>query len=150
MNAFADTSFLFALYRPQENSQAADAFLQKASEPLHISSLVLLEFRQSARYQAYRFSRDRTQGFSKREAQLMLAVLQENIGAAAIMIVPVDWQDVHSTTEQLSSRFTVTGGHRLLDILHLSTAIHLKARKLLTFDQNQIDLTRSAGLEVGP
>jgi len=150
MNAFADTSFLFALYRPQENSQAADAFLQKASEPLHISSLVLLEFRQSARYQAFRYSRDRAQGFSKREAQLMLAVLQENIGAGAIMIVPVDWQEVHSTAEQLSSRFTVTGGHRLLDILHLSTAIHLKAQKLLTFDQIQIDLTKSTGLEVGP
>jgi len=80
----------------------------------------------------------------------MLAVLQENIGAGAIMIVPVDWQEVHSTAEQLSSRFTVTGGHRLLDILHLSTAIHLKAQKLLTFDQIQIDLTKSTGLEVGP
>ena len=150
MNAFADTSFLFALYRPQENSQAADAFLQKAREPLHISSLVLLEFRQSARYQAFRFSENRTQGFSNREAHLMLAVLHENIAGGALMIVPVDWQEVHSIAEQLSSRFTVTGGNRLLDILHLSTAIHLKARKLLTFDKNQINLTKSAGLEVGP
>jgi predicted nucleic acid-binding protein len=150
MNAFADTSFLFALYRPQENSQAADAFLRKAREPLHISSLVLLEFRQSARYQAFRFSRDRTQGFSKREAQLMLAVLQENIAGGAVMIVPVDWQEVHSMAEQLSSRFTVSGGHRLLDILHVSTAIYLKARKLLTFDKDQINLTKSAGLEIGP
>ena len=80
----------------------------------------------------------------------MLAVLQENIDAAAVMIVPVDWQEVHSMAEQLSSRFTVTRGHRLLDILHLSTAIHLKARKLLTFDRNQVNLTKSAGLEVGP
>ena len=150
MNAFADTSFLFALYRQQENSQAADAFLQKAREPLHISSLVLLEFRQSARYQAFRFSKDITHGFSKREAQLMLAVLQENIAGGAVVIAPVDWQEVHSMAEQLSSHFTVTGGHRLLDILHLSTAIHLKARKLLTFDKDQINLTKSAGLEVGP
>lgn len=150
MNAFADTSFLFALYRPQENSQDADAFLQKAREPLHISSLVLLEFRQSARYQAFRFSKDRTQGFSNRQAHLTLAVLHENIAGGAIMFVPVDWQEVHSMAEQLSSRFTMTGGHRLLDILHLSTAIHLKARKLLTFDKNQINLTKSAGLEVGP
>jgi predicted nucleic acid-binding protein len=82
----ADTSFLFALYRSQENSQVADGFLQKAREPLHISSLVLLEFRQSARYQAFRFSRDRTQGFSKREAQLMLAVMQENIGSRAMRV----------------------------------------------------------------
>jgi predicted nucleic acid-binding protein len=150
MNAFADTSFLFALYRQQENSQPADTFLQKAREALHISSLVLLEFRQSARYQAFRFSRDRAQGFPKREGQLMLAALQENIAGGAVMIVPVDWQEVHSMAEQLSSRFTMTGGHRLLDVLHVSTAIHLKARKLLTFDKNQIILTKSAGLEVGP
>ena len=150
MNALADTSFLFALYRPQENSLTADTYLQKAREPLHIPSLVLLEFRQSARYQAFRFSRDRTQGFSKREAQLMLAVLQENIAGGAVLIVPVDWQEVHSMAERLSSRFTITGGHRLVDILHLSTAIHLKARKLLTFDRNQVNLTKSAGLEVGP
>jgi predicted nucleic acid-binding protein len=105
---------------------------------------------QSTRYQVFRFSRDRTQGFSKREAQMMLVVLQENITGGAVLVVPVDWQEVHSMAEQLSSRFTVTGGHRLLDILHLSTAIHLKARKLLTFDKNQINLTKSAGLEVGP
>jgi predicted nucleic acid-binding protein len=80
----------------------------------------------------------------------MLAVLQENIAGGAVLIVPVDWQEVHSIAEQLSSRFTVSGGHRLLDILHLSTAVHLKARKLLTFDENQINLTKSAGLEVGP
>ena len=37
-----------------------------------------------------------TQGFSEREAQLMLAVLQENIANGAVVIVPVDWQEVHS------------------------------------------------------
>ena len=150
MKAFADTSFLYALYRQQENSPAADAFLRTAREPVHVSSLVLFEFRQSARYQAFRFSKDRTQGFSNRGAQLMLAVLQENIAKGAVAIVPVAWQDVHSIAERLSSQYTVTGGHRALDILHLSTAIHLKARHLLTFDKNQIALTKVAGLEVGP
>jgi hypothetical protein len=36
------------------------------------------------------------EGFSKREAQLMLAVLQENIANGVVVIVPVDWQEVHS------------------------------------------------------
>jgi predicted nucleic acid-binding protein len=150
MNAFADTSFLFALYRQQENSLAADAFLEKAREPVHVSSLVLFEFRQSARFQVFRFSKDRTQGFSKREAQLMLAVLEENIASGGVAIVPVDWKEVHSTAEQLSSRYTTTGGHRALDILHLATAIHLKVPQFLTFDKNQSALTNAAGLEVRP
>jgi predicted nucleic acid-binding protein len=150
MNAFADTSFLYALYRQQENSPVADTFLKTAREPVYVSSLVLFEFRQSTRFQVFRFSKDRTQGFSKREAQLMLAVLQENIANGAVAIVPVDWQEVHSIAERLSSRHTVTGGHRALDILHVSTAIHLKAQLLLTFDRNQIALTKAAGLEIRP
>ncbi len=56
----------------------------------------------------------------------MLAALEQNISDGAIAIVPVDWKEVHSTAEQLSSRYTTTGGHRTLDILHLATAIHLK------------------------
>ena len=150
MNAFADTSFLYALYRQQENSLAADAFLERVREPVYVSSLVLFEFRQSARFQAFRFSKDRTQGFSKREAQLMLAALEENIAGGAVAIVPADWKEVHSAAEQLSSRYTMTRGHRALEILHVATAIHLRVPQFLTFDKNQAALTEAAGLEVRP
>lgn len=150
MNVFADTSFLYALYRPQQNSLVADAFLEKIREPLHVSSLVLFEFRQSARFQVFRFSKDKTQGFSKREAKRMLSVLDENIAGGAVAVVPVDWMEVHSIAEQLSSRYTAIGGHRALDILHLATAIHLKAPQFLTFDKNQSALTKATGLEVRP
>src|SRR6266566_7113804 len=112
MNVFADISFLHALYRPQQNSLMADAFLEKLREPLHVSSLVLFEFRQSARFQVFRFSKDRTQGFSKREAHRMLSALDENIAGGAVAVVPVEWMEVHSIAEQLSSRYTATGGHR--------------------------------------
>ena len=56
----------------------------------------------------------------------------------------------NSIAERLSSRHTVTGGHRALDIFRVSTAIHLKAQLLLTFDKNQIALTKAAGLEIRP
>jgi predicted nucleic acid-binding protein len=150
MNVFADTSFLYALYRPQQNSLVADAFLEKIREPLHVSSLVLFEFRQSARFQVFRFSKDKTQGFSKREANRMLSALDENIAGGAVAVVPVDWMEVHSIAEQLSSRYTATGGHQALDILHLATAIHLKAHQFLTFDKNQTALTKATGLEIKP
>ena len=150
MNAFADTSFLYALYRPQPNSHAADTFLEKAGEPLHVSSLVLFEFRQSARFQAFRFSKDRTQGFSEREARRMLAALDENIAAGAVAVVPADWTEVHSTAERLSYRYTIKGGHRAFDILHIATAVYIKAQRFLTFDKNQSILTKAAGLQALP
>ena len=147
---FADTSLLYALYRPQDNSPDADRLVKKKVEPLHVSSLVLFEFRQSARFQAFRFSKDRTEGFSKQEAQRMLDTLQTNITAGRIVVSPVEWQDVHSIAEKLSARHTMTGGHRTLDVLHVATAIHLKAREFLTFDGNQAALANAVELKVKP
>ena len=146
MKAFADTSFLYALYRQQQNSRVADALLVGMRQPVRVSSLVLFEFRQSARFQAFRFSKDRAHGFSKREAREMLAVLQENIAAGGLELIPADWQEVHSIAERLSSQYTETGGHRALDILHVATALYQKADRLLTFDSNQAALAKSAGL----
>jgi hypothetical protein len=53
--------------------------MQREAEPVLISSLALFEFRQSLRLQAFRFSKDRTHGFSKTEANRMLEALQATI-----------------------------------------------------------------------
>jgi len=150
MKAFADTSFLYALYRQQDNSHLADAFMSRFREPIHASALVIYEFRQSARFQAFRYSKDRTAGFSKRTANQIIEVLQENISDGAIVLVPVEWPEVHSTAERLSAQYTVGGGHRALDILHVATALQIAAEQLLTFDTNQSALARAVGLEVAP
>ncbi len=128
MKAFADTSFLYALYRQQDNSHLADAFVLRSREPIHASSLVISEFRQSARFQVFRHSKDRSTGFSKRAANQMLDVLQENINGGAILLIPVQWPEVHSTAERLSAQYTLAGGHRALDILHVATALRARSR----------------------
>jgi predicted nucleic acid-binding protein len=150
MKAFASTSFLCALYQQQDNSHLADAFVARSSDPIHASSLVIFEFRQSARFQVFRHSKDRATGFSKREANQMLAVLQQNIVSGIITVIPVDWPEVHSTAERLSAEYTTLAGHRALDILHVATALQVHAEQLLTFDGNQSALARSAGLDVRP
>jgi predicted nucleic acid-binding protein len=147
MKAFADTSFLYALYRQQENSRLADLLVSRMRQPICVSSLVLFEFRQSARFQVFRFCKDRALGFSKREAHQMLNVLQENIAAGGIELIPTDWQEVHSIAERLSSQFTISRGHHALDILHVATALQHKADQLLTFDSNQGALAKAAGLD---
>ena len=147
---FADTSFLCALYREQDNSPDADRLMRQKAGPVQVSSLVLFEFRQSTRFQAFRFSKDRTQGFPKQEAQRTLDILQANIAAGGIVISPVEWQDVHSIAEKLSAQHTITGGHRTLDVLHIATALHLKAKEFLTFDGNQAELAKAVGLKVKP
>jgi len=53
MIAFPDTSFLCAFYRRQDNSAAAAAYFKAMPEALHISGLLLYEFRQSVRFQVW-------------------------------------------------------------------------------------------------
>jgi len=146
VSAFADTSLLCALYRCQKNTGAADALVSGLGEPLGISSLVALEFRQSARLQVFRFSNDRTQGFSKAEAEKMFRDFEDDLSSGAVEILPLDWGDVHSLAERISARHTMRGGHRILDVLHVAAAIQARAHTFLTFDENQSDLAKAEGL----
>jgi len=50
--------------------------------------------------------------------------------------------------KRLSATHTLTGGHRGFDILHVATALIVKAQQLLTFDVNQKKLAEAEGLIV--
>ena len=148
MSAFPDTSFLCSVYRTQVHSARADAFMATRTEPLHVSSFLLLEFRQSLRFQARLYEHDRKKGFPRAEAELVLRHLQSDLAAHVLQTVSVDWPDVHQRAETLSARYTESGGHRLADIMHVATALHLGAEEFLTFDANQKRLAVAEGLKV--
>jgi len=150
MMPFADTSLLGTLYRRQDNSDQADALVESLNGPLGISSLVVLEFRQSARLQVFRFSKDRTQGAPKAETERMLAALDRNLAAGAWEVIPVDWGDVHSLAERNSARHTAARSDRALDILHVATALHAGAKTFVTLDANQAALAKAEGLRAKP
>ena len=146
---FPDTSFLCPLYRPQkEHSAKADAFMARRNGPLPVSSLLLLEFRQSLRLQVRLHAKDKTKGFTRNEASQMLRDLQSDLRTKVLEIMPVDWASVPQTAEELSERYTESKGHRLADILHVATALHLGAERFLTFDANQKKLAEEEGLTV--
>lgn len=148
MTHFPDTSFLCALYRQQENSAWADAYMAGLAGSLRVSSLLLLEFRQSVRWQIRLHGNDRTKGFLQSEGQQMLRDLQIDLNSGILSTIPVDWADVHQRAESLSSTHTLVAGHRLADILHVATALHLGVGELLTFDANQKKLAEAEGLVV--
>ena len=76
MICFPDTSFLCALYRTQVNSSLADRYMYKLRGSLAVSSLLLLEFRQSVRLQTRLHLNDKTKGFTQEEGQHMLNDIQ--------------------------------------------------------------------------
>jgi predicted nucleic acid-binding protein len=150
MIAFPDTSFLCAFYRRQDNSPAASAYFKAMPEALHVSGLLLYEFRQSVRFQVWLHGRDKTKGYPQADGDRALADLQTDLDTGAVVVVTADWPDVHRLAETLSKRHTMTGGHRSLDVLHVATALHLGARDFLTFDPNQRKLAAAEKLKVKP
>ena len=148
MSHFPDTSFLCSLYRQQVHSPRAIAYMQALPGPLRVSSLLLLEFRQSVRLQTRLHTRDKTKGFPKAEAAAMLRDLQADLAAKIAEVVPIDWASVHELAERLSATYTEEHGHRFADILHVATALYLGADEFLTFDANQTRLAKSEGLTV--
>ena len=150
MIGYPDTSFLCALYVAQTTSAAAIGHYQRMKEQLQVSSLLLGEFRQSVRFQIFRHSRDATQGYARETGLEVLAKLQANLDAGALVVVAAEWADVINIAERISAQRTIGGGHRFLDLLHVATALHLGAAEFLSVDANQRKLAAAEGLVVKP
>jgi predicted nucleic acid-binding protein len=134
----------------QDHSLAAAAHFKAMPEALHVSSLVLYEFRQSVRFQVWLHGRDKSKGYPQASAEAALGKLQANLEAGAVTPVSADWPDVHRLAETLSKRHTIAGGHRAFDVLHVATALHLGTREFLTFDTSQRKLAAAEKLKVKP
>ena len=150
MIAYPDTSFLCALYVAQSTSTAAISYYRRMKEPLHVSVLLLGEFRQSVRFQIFRHSKDTTQGYARKTGLEALARLQDNIDAGALVVVPAEWTEVFNVAERISAQQTIGGGRRFLDVLHVATAVHLGAVDFLSCDVNQRKLAAAEGLAAKP
>ncbi|HUD81889.1 MAG TPA: type II toxin-antitoxin system VapC family toxin [Candidatus Saccharimonadales bacterium] len=150
MISFPDTSFLCAFYRRQDNSPQAAAYFKTMPEALHVSGLLLYQFRQSVRFQVWLHARDKGKGYSRTDCDRALADLKTDLDTGALMVVIAGWPDVHRLAEAISKRHTIAGGHRSLDILHVATALHFGARQFLTFDASQRKLAAAEGLKVKP
>jgi len=150
MIAFPDSSFLCAIYRRQTNSPQAAAHFQAMSEALHVSGLLLYEFRQSVRFQVWLHTQDKSKGYPQADCDRGLADLKTDLDTGAVVVATVNWPDVHRLAEELSARHSISGGHRGFDVLHVATALHLGAREFLTFDANQRKLATAEKLKVKP
>lgn len=146
MKAYPDTSFLCSLYRRQHHSEAALAYRKQMTEPLHVTRLLLWEFRQGARFQAFRHSRNRDVGYPLAEAEKMISDVNDDLREGLVVSLHMDLADILITGERLSKSRTHNGGHRSFDILHVATALVLGADEFLTFDDNQRALAIAEGL----
>jgi predicted nucleic acid-binding protein len=143
LSSYADTSFVVALYIPDNNTAAAVAELgASASRPI-VTAFTIFEFTNAVA--ARRFRGD----ISLEEMKRVLAGFREDISSGAYEQKGLpDEVWVHATA--LSELHTPRLGARALDVLHVASATALGATIFYTFDDRQGRLARPVGLTVRP
>jgi predicted nucleic acid-binding protein len=137
-----DTSFLVSLYKEEPRSSEAKATLANEQRRLQISELIFYEFSNAIRFAACR------RFIQKELALTIIRDLEVDLARKRLAIAPLSLPATLAEAKRLSATHTLTGGHRSMDILHVATALQLKASLFLTFDENQRTLARAEGLQV--
>jgi predicted nucleic acid-binding protein len=143
---YPDTSFLFSLYLPRPSSADAARILNELDGPLPVSSLLLFEFENAVRLATWLHRQDRSKGFPVQVAQTALARLDSDLDDGVLELVFCDYSHVVDRARKISNIHTWRTGHRGIDIIHVATARYLRARRFLTFDENQRKLAEAEGL----
>jgi len=142
--AYADTSFLVSLYSQDANSTAAQELAGALKAPLAFTPLHRLEARNAIRLAVFRHE------ITPAECREVLAIIDANIKAGALLEFPVAWAEACAEAEALSAAHTDKLGTRALDLLHVAAAAVLGVKDFFTFDIRQKALAVKAGMKVRP
>jgi predicted nucleic acid-binding protein len=138
----ADTSFLFSLYGNDSYSDRALAWLKSHSEALRLTALNEFELGNAFRFAEYKSF------LQVGQADLYWRDFKQDKDQGRLIIESCNLSQVIETAKGLSVDWTLLGGHRSFDVLHVAAGVVLEATHFLTFDQNQSQLASKAGLIV--
>lgn len=144
MSAFADTSFVFAIYFARDGSARAAGYLQDATAPVHISTIVRYEFLQAVWFEVWRRENGDSRGITQIQAQTALAAFDLDLEQGIWELDAPDLRSILTRAENLTIQHTARHGARTLDLLHIATALESGWGEFLTFDVIQ---ARVAGIE---
>ncbi len=141
MTSCVDASFLFSLYVLDMNSAAASAKMRRAVLPLLLTDVGKIEIFNAVGLRLFR------KELQPAEAKKVYALFREDIEGGVVQIVPLP-AAAYQQAEQIARRHTPLLGTRTLDVLHVASALLLKADAFYTFDQKQAKLASALGLRI--
>lgn len=143
MKAYADSSFIVALYLQQQSSPIAAAFMQQQGVPLPFNPWHRLEVRNAIRLAVFHRLIDSHQG--KTQLKQVDADLRKE---TLIAHVAIDWVSALREAEKLGATHNESIGCRSADLFHIAAAIEWGADHFLTFDERQKKMAKAVGLAV--
>jgi predicted nucleic acid-binding protein len=143
LKAYADSSFIVALYLQQQSSAAAAALMQRHGVALPFTPWHRLEVRNAIRLAAYHRLIDTHQ--SNAQLKQIEADLRDE---SLIIHTPIDWTTVLREAEKLGAAHNECVGCRSSDLFHIAAAVEWEADSFLTFDERQMKMAKTVGLTV--
>ena len=145
MKAYADSSFIVALYVQQQSSPKAIAFMERYGQALPFTPWHRLEVRNALRLAVCQQVMDLLQ--AKTQLKQIDADLKEQ---SLLVHQAIDWTDVLREAEKLGANHNQIIGCRSADLFHIAAARQLGCEQFLTFDIKQTAMAKAAGLAVKP
>lgn len=141
MKVYADSSFLVSLYSLDVHSARAAAEVRRSRAEIMMTPLLELELSNALELRVFR---KESSPAEVREARLEL---QAHISDGVYGITGMP-STVFDLARRIALKRTATAGTRTLDILHVASAVLLRAEKFWTFDQRQARIAKAEGLQL--
>jgi len=137
---YFDTSALRPLFIHEERSQRVSRYLRRHRAAIRITRFGYAELINSIACAVFR------EDISPAQFSAAVADMDVDLKAQRVTIVDLLWRGAMDRATQLSRKHTPELGSRMLDVLHVASALELGVKTIITYDQRQIELARSAGL----
>lgn len=139
---YVDTSVIVKLYVKETHSLDVSSWLKENNEAIPLTSIHELEFINAINLKKYRSE------ISESDRRLIVERFTEHEHMGVYYRPQIDWADIFNNAVGLSKTHTAKTGSRSLDILHVASALSIKAKQFMTFDDRQSKLASLAGLRL--
>lgn len=137
---YVDTSVIVKLYIKEVLSQEVSSWIKANNEALPLTLFHDLEFNNAIQLKRFRSE------ITGEEAISIASKKEEHEKKGIYYRPPVNWIDTFQFAIDLSQKHTGTIGSPTLDIIHIASALALKADRFLTLDERQLQLAQLVGL----
>jgi predicted nucleic acid-binding protein len=139
---YVDTSIIIKLYVKEEYSLDASNRIIENNEAIPLTGLHDLEITNAINLKLFRNE------ITEDEANYIISKFHEHENKGVYYRPQLSWAETFGYAVDLSGNHTGNTGSRSLDILHIASALSIKADRLLTLDARQSNLASLAGLTI--
>jgi predicted nucleic acid-binding protein len=139
---YIDTSVIVKLYIREDYSREISDWLKANNEAIPLTRFHELEFSNAIQLKQFRAE------ISAEKVSIVISKFDEHEKKGIFYRPQINWPDTLSQAIDLSKKHSKSLGTRSLDIIHVASALKIKADRFLTLDERQSELASVAGLKI--